>query len=61
MYRLVTCPEFAHLEMIEYDEDPCGTLIQACSRFRPPNAVGCPRTCAARMDQRNSIARVRTR
>lgn len=52
-YRLVTCPESAHLELIEYDDTPCGMLILGCSRFRPPCAVGCSRTCAARFDRRN--------
>ncbi|HEX5058528.1 MAG TPA: hypothetical protein VFV99_04165 [Kofleriaceae bacterium] len=53
MYRLVTCPETAHLELIEYEETPVGKVIAACSRFRPACAVGCPRTCAARMDRRD--------
>ena len=53
MYRLVTCPETAHLELIEYDDTPVGKVIAACSRFRPACAVGCPRTCAARMDRRD--------
>jgi hypothetical protein len=52
-YRLITCPEIAHLELIEYEDHPCGMLIQACSRFRPPGAVTCPRTCAARLDRRD--------
>lgn len=51
MYRLVTCPESAHLELIEYDETPVGMVIRACSRFRPPHEVTCARTCAARLDQ----------
>jgi len=51
MYRLVTCPETAHLELIEYDETPLGMLIRECSRFRPACAVTCGRTCAARLDQ----------
>lgn len=51
-YRLITCPESAHLELIEYGEHPCGMLIEACSRFRPAGAVHCPRTCAARLDRR---------
>ena len=51
MYRLVTCPETAHLELIEYDESPIGILIRGCSRYRPACDVQCPRTCAARLDQ----------
>ena len=53
MFRLLTCPETAHLEMIEYDDTPFGMLVVACSRFRPPCAVNCPRTCAARLDRRD--------
>jgi hypothetical protein len=51
-YRLVTCPDTAHLELIEFDESPCGMLILGCSTFRPPCEIDCPRTCAARLDQR---------
>lgn len=51
MYRLVTCPETAHLELIEYDDTPLGMLIRECSRFRPPCAITCGRACAARLDQ----------
>lgn len=53
MYRLLTCPETAHLEMIEYDETPFGMVVVACSRFRPACAITCPRTCAARLDRRD--------
>jgi hypothetical protein len=51
-YLVLTCPETAHLEMIEVVQDPLGMLVQACSRFRPPHCVQCPRSCAARMDRR---------
>jgi len=51
-HRLVTCPETAHLELLEYEDTPCGMLVVACSRFRPACAVECPRTCAARLDRR---------
>ena len=51
MYRMVTCPETAHLELIEYDDTPLGMLIRGCSRFRPACAIACSRTCAARFDQ----------
>lgn len=50
-YRLLTCPETAHLELIEHIEDPLGTLIVSCSCFRPPCVLGCPRTCAALLDR----------
>jgi hypothetical protein len=51
-YRLVTCPDTGHLEIIEYADSPCGMLILGCSTFRPPCTLDCPRTCAARLDQR---------
>jgi len=51
-YQLVTCPETARLEMIEYEDSPLGMLIIECSRFRPPYDPTCPRTCAARLDSR---------
>lgn len=51
MYRLVTCPETAHLELIDYEDTPLGMLIRECSRFRPACAITCTRTCAARLDQ----------
>jgi len=52
MYRLITCPETAHLEVIDFEETPVGCVVSACSRFRPAGAIDCPRTCAARMDRR---------
>lgn len=51
-YQLVTCPETAHLEMIERDDSPVGMLIVRCSRFRPPACLACPRTCARNFDRR---------
>jgi len=51
--KLVTCPETAHLEEIDYIDTPLGMLIEACSRFRPACAVTCERTCAARLDRRH--------
>ncbi len=50
-YRLITCPETAHLELVDYVDDPLGMLVTACSQFRPACAVDCPRTCAARLDR----------
>jgi hypothetical protein len=54
-YRLITCPETAHLEMIQEDPHPLGLLILACTRFRPSCSVDCPRTCAARLDRRSQL------
>lgn len=49
---LVTCPETAHLEQIDYDDHPLGMLIRACTRFGPACALRCQRTCAARLDRK---------
>jgi hypothetical protein len=54
-YQLVTCPETAHVELIEHEQDPLGLLILACSRFRPPWDLQCARTCATRMDRRDRV------
>jgi hypothetical protein len=51
---LVTCPETAHLEEIDYDEHPLGRLILGCSRFGSRCPLMCPRTCAARLDRREN-------
>lgn len=48
---LVTCPETAHLEKIEYFLSPLGMLVKSCTRF-PGCMMDCPRTCAARLDRR---------
>ena len=50
--KLVTCPETAHLEQLDFDLHPLGILIHTCSRFAPSCQVTCARTCAARMDRR---------
>jgi len=52
-YQLLTCPETAHLELVEHEQSECGRIVLACSRFRPPWAVVCPRTCTARLDRRD--------
>ena len=49
---LVTCPESAHLEEIEYVDSPFGMLITRCTRFSPSCAVTCDRVCAARLDRK---------
>ena len=51
--KLVTCPESAHLERIEYEAHPLGMLIAGCSRFQPTCDLTCDRTCAARFDRRD--------
>jgi hypothetical protein len=45
---LVTCPESAHLEQIDFVDSSCGMLIQHCTAGSPE----CPRTCAARLDRK---------
>lgn len=54
--KLVTCPESAHLEEIEYESSPCGMLIASCTRFQPRSEVSCTRECAARFDRRQRLA-----
>jgi hypothetical protein len=56
--KLVTCPETAHLEEIEYEATPCGMLIHACSRFEQRSELECPRVCAMRLDRRRSADEV---
>jgi hypothetical protein len=53
--KLVTCPETAHLEQIEYESSPCGMLIASCTRFDPPGEVNCARECAARFDRKSRV------
>lgn len=53
---MVTCPESAHLERIEYDTSPFGMLIRACSGHATTCEAACPRTCAARLDRRDRSA-----
>ena len=48
----ITCPETAHLEFIEMENDPLGILIARCSAF--PGEPACPRTCAARLDRKRN-------
>jgi hypothetical protein len=49
--KLITCPDTAHLEQIDYDDHPLGLLIVACTGLTP-----CERTCAARLDRRRRAA-----
>ena len=52
--KLVTCPETAHIEQIEYLEHPAlGTLILGCSRFKSHCQLACERICAERLDRRD--------
>jgi hypothetical protein len=48
---LVTCPETAHLEEIQYVDSPLGILISGCSRLAEDGM--CTRECAALMDRRD--------
>lgn len=47
---LVTCPETAALEQIEYDSHPLGRLILACTRYEVC-PIRCSRRCAALLDR----------
>ncbi len=53
---LVTCPETAHLECVQYEDDPLGMLVVACTRFSPVCAVRCDRSCAARLDRKRKLS-----
>jgi hypothetical protein len=54
--KLITCPESAHLEQIEYMDTPLGLLIHRCSRFEPACTVSCARECAARLDRKRRLS-----
>jgi hypothetical protein len=53
-FRLVTCPESGHLELIDFEDTPFGLLIRDCSGLRECPR-DCPRTCAARLDRRQRL------
>jgi len=50
-YKLVTCPESGHLELIEVVDHDLGLLIGDCSHWRECSG-SCARTCAARLDRK---------
>jgi hypothetical protein len=50
--KRITCPETAHLELIDVEQTPLGALITGCSRFLPRCAIGCSRQCAVQLDHR---------
>jgi hypothetical protein len=52
--KLVTCPESAHLELIEYVDTPLGMLIASCTRSASGHPLTCQRLCAARLDRRRA-------
>lgn len=49
MRKLITCPDTAHLEVIEYERTELGTLIAGCSRLSRCR-LECGRVCAALLD-----------
>ncbi|HWO20978.1 MAG TPA: hypothetical protein VNO30_19560 [Kofleriaceae bacterium] len=51
-FKRVTCPETAHLEVLELDYHPLGILVTRCSRFLPGCELACTRRCAALLDRR---------
>lgn len=51
-FKRVTCPETAHLEVLELDYHPLGILVARCSRFLPGCELACTRRCAALLDRR---------
>jgi len=55
MRQKITCPETAHLEEIEYCEDPVtGKIlgVTKCTRFHPEDSVDCDGLCAKRLNDR---------
>jgi hypothetical protein len=55
MRQKITCPDSAHLEEIEYTEDPVdGTIlgVHRCTRFHPSDTVDCDGLCAQRLNKR---------
>lgn len=49
---LVTCPETAHLEEIDYEDSSAGLLVASCSGFASPCSMSCGVTCAALLDRK---------
>jgi len=47
--RLITCPVSGCAERIDYQIDPLGILIDACTRYLPCDPE-CSRACAAQLD-----------
>ena len=52
--KLVTCPETAHVERIEYEEHGLGLLITGCTGLASC-AVECQRTCAVMLDRKRAV------
>jgi hypothetical protein len=50
--KAVTCPQTAHLEVIDYERTSLGMLLTECSGFAP-GVVCCNRECARRFDLRD--------
>jgi hypothetical protein len=55
--KLITCPETAHLEQIEYEGSTDGFRVIACSRFAPCDRLACSRLCEIRMNRRADAER----
>lgn len=64
MRQKITCPETAHLEEIEFDENPeDGRIVgvRTCSRFEPHDCIDCDTLCAHRMNERLNLTVLRPR
>ena len=50
--KLVTCPETAHIEAVDFLSEPDGELLLVvrCSRFDPPEDVACDWLCLKRLN-----------
>ncbi|MCG8425642.1 MAG: hypothetical protein MJE77_47790 [Proteobacteria bacterium] len=63
MRKPITCPESAHLEEIEFCEDPLSGRIlgvKSCTVFSPPESVDCEIVCAALLNRRLETELART-
>ena len=44
--QVITCPQSAEPETIEFELTPFGMVISWCSRLATDSTLVCPRTCA---------------
>jgi hypothetical protein len=51
--KLITCPQTDHLEVIDFENTPFGTVIAGCSRLARCG-LECSRVCAALIDSHAS-------
>ena len=44
--QVITCPDSAEPETIEFELTPFGMVISSCTRLAMDSTLVCPRTCA---------------